>query len=283
MISQAGAILPGALMFFVFSMIALSLLPSGAAASDASGLRHDIVYRGTPVGAVGQAWKYSAHLLFDLGGGTFNECSSAFIAPDVILTAGHCKIRNNGSLEVSLFHQNSRPPLKIALSGSEYRHVPHPGYKANGEAELDFEDLALVVLRTKRLPPGFEPVIFGHPVIEAISQPGKPVVVVGAGYNEKLEDSDRLYYAQGNITALEEQGYVKIALSGSQGICSGDSGGPVLVNSGGRLFLTAVTAAITGGTLNEHCGNTLDATLLTPKRNRWILDAVRATRESFSR
>lgn len=239
----------------------------------------DAIYRGSPVSPSESAWKFTSRLHFLDMDGSYSECTAVFVAPDVLLTAAHCDVRNNGLLTVELYRENRPDPAEIQLRGEEYAYRPHPGYVKGKDGKLNLEDLAVLVMRDERLPPGFAPVPFHHSAMAAFTAAGKPVTVAGVGTRENGKNSDRIYSADGEISPLRAPGFLRIAFEGGSGLCEGDSGGPVLVDIEGTTHLAGLTTAFVLGGRSDSCGNASYATLITNDRVNWILSRIRTIRE----
>jgi V8-like Glu-specific endopeptidase len=257
-------------------LLLAALLHASALADDAqdypdySQLLQDVAWKAERASSQGEAWKSTVSLHFERPGGSKKfRCSGSWIAPDLILTAGHCNINDQAPLQVQFrLHNGQGDQIMLPYQGKEYVFRRPPGYVSR-ENDLDVEDLGLVYLRRNpRLPEGF-----ATATLAPASLPGarldSTAYVVGAGLNEKEEFTDGLFYLTGKLKAFVEGGNLEIAFPEDQGICAGDSGGPVFSKNGNHLELMAVTISVAPD-LSDKCGRTHYSILLTKSRRTWI-------------
>ncbi|MBK9073137.1 MAG: trypsin-like serine protease [Myxococcales bacterium] len=181
-------------------------------------------------------------------------CTGTLIAPDVVLTAGHCfddYLSNN--VEVRVGVTNS------AVSGGdtfEIDHwVVHPNYQLTSFSIA--HDVALVFLTTPV--PGVTPVAlaraaelatpaetgtmvgYGRPNIEGTSG------VLRAAYDRPIATCDRVEeiiaeVTGGAVASYAEASFVCWERLEGIGKCRGDSGGPTLVDVAGALTIIGVAS-----------------------------------------
>ncbi len=262
----------------LLALLAIPLLSSPAFAEDAlSKATEQVIYHGFQISPLSSAWKSSVNLRFD---GFL--CTGVFIESDVILTAAHCDIKNNAFLNIQLYKEdNPEKSTTLRLTGDEYYFRANPHYVKSRDSDPGTDDIAIVVLRNKRIPEGFAPANFQTSDISAASDPGQTVSVVGTGMTDKKKIAARLLGAQGHIDSYLNGEVMKVTMDGTQGVCGGDSGGPVFVEDEGKLFLSSITIA-QSGKLSDACGNTLYATVITAKRYNWIMRNARPIRAAFT-
>ena len=218
---------------FLFSLVSSLTVGGGAAASPPSP-----IVGGTPVPA-GRWPEVAAVLLRD------GACSGTLVAPDVVLTAGHCI--EGGPVEVVL------DTVDYARTGGERIRV------AWSRAYPDWErryDVGVVVLdRPAKVTP--RPVA-ARCTARAELVAGRSVTIAGFGLTSHggTEASSRLHQASVSITdpsctadpactpSIAPEGEF---VAGGQGVdsCFGDSGGPVYVAApGGPALLGLVSRGL---------------------------------------
>ncbi|MDQ3233531.1 MAG: S1 family peptidase, partial [Pseudobdellovibrionaceae bacterium] len=171
--------------------------------------------------------KYPAVIQVTNGEG---NCSGAFVRPNVILTSGHCT--------------NGLPLTVVQLRTPSSRIVVHPEYPGD-----DTKDVALVFF-DENASDEVLPLQFGQPAA------GDKVTVIGYGdtrYNEGVDStgSDGAKRIGSNTISKIDSGYIQIVGVASAGIdpnvpvgqssslASGDSGGPLLNESGEIIGVNA--------------------------------------------
>lgn len=313
----------------IFSYLMLALLSTSALAD---GLKHQVIYNGSPVAAGGQSWRSTVGLSYDTADGRGGGCTGVFITRDVVLTAAHCKIKNKGNVTISLYKGNSTTPTYIFLGEDDYTYSSHPRYRETGSYGYATDDVAVLVLKTARLPDEFEPAELQTSAYANASDIGQPALIVGTGMRENGRMSDRLYFAQGTIGQYINGGVMVVDFTGpsffnfgstgvpdswrsgspapsdffqfngaaprrpgnffsqaparparpprTQGVCGGDSGGPVFVKAGNRLLLSALTTS-TAMNLSQYCGSSANTNEINADRYRWIDAESNRIREAF--
>ena len=187
-------------------------------------------------------------------------CSAIVIAPDAVLTAGHCA-SGGGDYRVNVRGQDGAPvllePAAIAV---------HPGYDKGAVAGRRRSiDLALVRLR-ESLP--------AHVTTIALStgMPRAGAAIVLGGYGVAREGDGRSTgtFRTARLTAVEPYGPGKILLwasasGGGAGACQGDSGGPMAESDGAVAAVTSWAS----GAAKAGCGAMSQGVLVAPQRE-WI-------------
>jgi hypothetical protein len=135
-----------------FALALLTATP--ALASDARVF--ETIYRGKAVDRAGLSWKSTVSLNFDSPDGKWYACSGVFIAQDVILTAAHCRIKDEGTVQIKLFKENSPSATIIYAEGKEFQYRAHPRYR-KGAYDAGTDDIGVLVLKNARLPEDFLP------------------------------------------------------------------------------------------------------------------------------
>ncbi len=252
----------------------LLVLPAHAKAHS-SEFAEKAIYHGEPVSPGSEAWKSTVRLNFSRF-----SCSAVFIERDLILTAAHCTITNKTALAISLYKENSPDPTMLYFYGDEYLYRANAAYAKPLESEPGTDDIAIILLRKTQLPDGFVPAKIQELNITGLNAPSQEVKIIGAGITENHDLSEQLLQGEGRIAENMPGGIIRVDMKDSQGVCSGDSGGPVFIEKEGKLILTAIISAVSGN-ISQRCGKTLFATALTNKQYNWITSNARALRDSL--
>ena len=190
-------------------------------------------------------------------------CSGIVVAPDAVLTAGHCVAGGQGaagqkSLRVH-FRDGAGEPVLI-----EPRAVAlHPGFDAKAVAARRRSiDLALV-----RLPQALPAPFASATLAGDMPRAGAAVAVSGFGLAVDGDPGTTGILRRAALSVVEPYGQSQILLwakGRDSGACPGDSGGALV--SGDRVV--AVTSWATGAK-GRSCGDLTQGILLGPQRD-WI-------------
>lgn len=176
-------------------------------------------------------------------------CSASVIAPDLLLTAGHC-VRRGANYRL-LTYASGKPVLSALGSVAI-----HPQFDAKAYDTRHFTiDLALVKLGAPLS--GYEPL----PLAAEAGMDGESYRIAGFGLT--AQDAGK---SGGVLRELTLQGALpvsKIQLrlreeGGVGGACQGDSGGPVLHDG----LLVGVLASAVGANSGKGCGGMTGVALL---------------------
>jgi secreted trypsin-like serine protease len=233
---------------------ALTLTPRSAGA----------VVAGSPADAsIGQ----SLVMVLTEGGGV---CSGVVLAPQVVLTAGHCLQKGKAvRVYAPLPGAPAGAPRLIAPSAS----AVHPAYAANAVGTRRRSvDLALLRL-PEALPPHFTAA-----QIAAAPAPGAgtPVVVAGDGLADEANPNSSGKPRSALLTVVEPYGRSTILLwaepapGAAAGACKGDSGGAMAMSSGALIAVIAFAEGAGGA----RCGKLTQGVLVAPQRS--FIDATLA-------
>lgn len=185
----------------------------------------------------------SAALILSLQNG--ESCSGTLIAPELVVTAGHCVTRNHSNEKVlpsslivdfSPYYNGTDPlPRRSSIRVRDFRL--HPAYDNKQiEAEMAPHDVALIRLVTPA-PAGYEPARFLPRGLSLAV--GDSVTVGGFGDQDFKETTPdyRLLTFDFHVKEIPASTtLVILAAARDGGIASGDSGGPAWVNKNGELY-----------------------------------------------
>lgn len=187
-------------------------------------------------------------------------CSALVLAPDVVLTAGHCA--SGAQTHRVHFKDEAGAPVLVEPAAI----VVHPGYSAGAEkTRRRSVDLALI-----RLPSPL-PSRFGTATLASrTAANGETVTVGGFGVAREGDGRSSGTFRTTGLTIVEPYGPGRILLwaaptGGIAGACQGDSGGPITDDGGATLAVTS-WARGTGG---RGCGELTQGVLVAPQRG-WI-------------
>lgn len=159
-------------------------------------------------------------------------CTGTVISPTVVLTAAHC-VHPDTVGTGNKFYVMTAPDITDKMHPSPKLEVKETHYDPKFDAKMIFNghDIAVVILAA---PTTITPIPWNKDALSATMK-GQPARIVGYGLNDsfgskgagikrqatvKLNNFDELYVKTGSLLPWKV-------------ICSGDSGGPVLMKMGG--------------------------------------------------
>ena len=192
----------------------------------------------------------SAVMVLTSGGGV---CSGIVVAPDAVLTAGHC-VAGVGENRIHYRDETGRPVLVETAARSL-----HPAYDGDAiRGRTRSIDLAL--LRTREpLPARFMPAMLST----AMPRAGRNLTLAGYGATRGGDRRSIGRYRGATLAVVEPYGPSRILVwlkAPEAGGCQGDSGGPILEGA----TVVAVAAWV-----KDACGGLTQGILLGPQSD-WI-------------
>jgi len=205
----------------------------------------------------------SSHVVMVLirNAGKAGFCSGVVLAPNVVLTAGHCA-RPAGDMRI-FYRDAGGAAVFIPVRAVE----AHPGFRANAVARrVESVDLALVELATP-LDARFSAAVIDDSGGASL---GQDILVAGFGVAREGEQSSAGVLRSVKLAVRAPLSRILIWAedpSGSGGGgCVGDSGGPIFSAVGAKLL--AITAW-SEGKIGSHCGALTQGVLIAPALD-WI-------------
>jgi len=209
-------------------------------------------------------------------------CTATPVALNVLLTAAHCVDKADAAQSFAAFYtslscESGFDVRKNAIKVTSFKI--HPDYQRIDEssdkasAEGTQSDLALVFLET--IVPAQYPI---YKIAQAADVAVDSTIYFygygvnssnggGSGYLRKTEFQRSQYQID------ESQNKISVDQTGGTGICSGDSGGPGLIEVNGELEILGVNSYVQGPK-NNICAGRGVLTLADSYRS-WISDEIR--------
>jgi hypothetical protein len=207
------------------------------------------------------------------GGGRPSFCTASVIAPDIVLTAGHC-VSNLANTRV--FYRGGQGRLVFFDLATI---AVHPEFRPKVERKhLISIDLALLRL-AEPLPATFKPIELtdSGPVAT-----GQPFRIAGFGRADESVSGTSGVLRAGVLVASGPKSPVLVWLADPDGAglggCTGDSGAPVLAIAQPALVAVAIRAK---GNDGHSCGAMTEAVLIGPQMP-WVRKTLQAWGATWS-
>lgn len=204
-------------------------------------------------------------------GGTF--CTGSLIAPDLVLTAGHC-VQPGAVYKILEYGPDKQPLLR------DTRNVGfHPAFDMKAiNAHRASADVALLQLEAP--PRDKKPSLLGAP--KAPLAAGNHFTIAGVGVAVRGDGKTGGTIRVADLVATGQPGSLQIRLvdpagQGAKpglGACTGDSGGPLFEDQNGIATIVGVISWSTGPNGSAGCGGLTGVTPLTLYRD-WIVQTAR--------
>lgn len=202
-----------------------------------------------------------------------NVCTGSLIAPNIVLTAGHC-ITPKTSYRI--IDSTTQPPRLITVS----KVAPHPQFNMQTMlAHRATADVALLLLPAPV--PQKEPAQLSVPRVPIA--PGSRFTVAGIGVTAAGSDAGIGTVRTAALSVTGHPGTLQMRLvdpstdnkRGGMGACTGDSGAPVFEDQEGRVVIVGVVSWSTGPGNSDGCGGLTGVTPLTLYKG-WIVKTAQS-------
>lgn len=202
-----------------------------------------------------------------------NSCTGTLVARDLVLTAAHC-VPPGFDYKLVQFDAQRQPSLRDIS-----RIERHPKFSQQTfDSHIATADVALIKLAAPAQN-NAQGTLFSGAFSVA---PGDRFSVAGYGLTERGNGKSGGTLRAANLVATGRPGNLQIRLvdpmiKGERvglGACTGDSGGPVFRDEGGRPLIIGVVSWSTGPNNSEGCGGLTGVTPLSLYRN-WIVDTAK--------
>ena len=252
--------------------------------------------------------KHLAYLeMYGANGQPYN-CTSVIIAKNMLLTAAHCakfyapwRMWAAFTTQVQKYNQNwasaeykkgNLIPVKTYAVNKAYVVYESPSYNFKTETTKQYDkiadqyfanyvrhaaDLAVVVL-TKNIPPGFQPV----PIYQGQISDNTILTISGYGLNSVQDylggagNTFTLRKVRMKINQINKNTFGSNGVSQTDSVCSGDSGGAAFIRQNGKLYLV-------GTTILGSCGKNREQNIFEHDKTfkNWILNQAPAQAQKF--
>ena len=199
-------------------------------------------------------------------------CTGSLIAPNIVLTAGHCVVPGT---TYRVIDPTTQPPRLVTAQ----KAMTHPQFNMQTMlAHRATADVALLQLPSSV--PNKSPATLGVPKIPI--QPGSRFTVAGVGVTRSGGDDGVGTVRAASLAVTGNPGTLQIRLvdpvtqnkSAGMGACTGDSGAPAFEDQNGVAVIAGVVSWSTGPNNDDGCGGLTGVTPLTLYRD-WILKTAR--------
>ncbi|MCU0662707.1 MAG: trypsin-like serine protease [Myxococcota bacterium] len=170
----------------------------------------------------------------------YSICTGSLIAPDVVLSAGHCVYLPSEGIdfvsEPSYLQIVGGPIMDVYYAEAE-QIITHPTWKGNVARGTD---LSMIKLKTPI--EGIETYLVRDEDSPTVKTKG---ILVGYGATKSNSTTTAAVHRWGETT-IQSVAAGRIGTGNPSGLCQGDSGGPLFTEQAGRWVVSGVASFITG-------------------------------------
>jgi V8-like Glu-specific endopeptidase len=198
-------------------------------------------------------------------------CSGVIVAPNIIVTAGHCLAEyKKENLEV-VFSLDANKAFKEKNYSRIFKvenFRVHPDFKnvdrKGNVLKKERHDIAIMKIQGQ-MPGDYKPA----KILQSTSglSKGDMTTMVGYGISqrEQMKGAGVIRKVQLPIISLKYSSHeARLDQSGQRGSCPGDSGGPLFVNNGGQNYVWAITVGTLPKAVRDMCDYQSVVTILAP-------------------
>ena len=176
-------------------------------------------------------------------------CSGALWTSRIVVTAAHCVVDASGTVTSNPIFVNF-PGVDVQQSPQTVTHsaiITVDGWRLDGSGYSQADDIAFLILETD-LPGGVIRRLATPAEVAAWRQEGRVVTLLGYGRTSPTSTSSLAPNAIDQPLSLPVTwpGAFSATQTTTTGICSGDSGGPVVTRVGNEVVLIGIHSAASG-------------------------------------
>lgn len=186
----------------------------------------------------------------DADGFSVGSCTGTIVLPRVVLTAAHCLDEEVRAVRVW-------PGTGPEILAQSFVHYPNYRFNVSGF------DVGLIFM-AEDLPRTPVPVLFSRD-----ARVGEAAILAGWGRDEN-SDTTSLRAGSTTVSAVTMAFLQTPYAPPSSSVCSGDSGGPILLSEGGRWAIGGITSATSSTACNE--GTNYFSAVRNPAVRAFILE-----------